>query len=373
MELGTSDRRSGIGSVEPGSDRTDQWTRWALLILLSAALGGLLEWVGLPAAFLLGPMIAAILLALRGGSLRVSAMPFAGAQALVGCLVAGTLDAGTFATAAGDWPIFLVVTATTLGASSVLGYLLSRWQVLPGTAAIWGSAPGAATAMVLMAQAYGADARLVAVMTYLRVVCVALVAALLAAALTGHAHSHAAGWSLAVDPVPLVETLAVAAVGAALGTWLRLPAGALLGAILLATALNLAGLLHPSLPLWLLAPAYAVIGWKIGLSFNREAIAVAARALPRLLLSIGLLILFCAGLGALLSRLTGIDPVTAFLATSPGGLDSVAIVASSTPVDVPFVMAMQAVRFVAVLLAGPPLARFVADRRTARLQPPAAD
>jgi hypothetical protein len=36
-------------------------------------------------------------------------------------------------------------------------------------------------------------------------------------------------------------------------------------------------------------------------------------------------------------------------------------------------MAMQAVRFVAVLLAGPPLARVVADRRTARLQPPAAD
>jgi membrane AbrB-like protein len=351
------------------ADLIPEWRSWGPLALLSLLLGGILEWVGLPAAFLLGPMIAAILVALRGGAPRIPVAPFAAAQALVGCLVAGTLDAGTFATAAGDWPIFLVVTATTLGASSLLGYWLSRWQVLPGTAAIWGSAPGAATAMVLMAQAYGADARLVAVMTYLRVVCVATVAALLAVALTGHAHTHAAGWTWAVDPLPLALTLLTAATGAALGNWFRLPAGALLGAILLATAANLTGLFHPALPFWLLAPAYCVIGWKIGLGFDRDAVGAARRALPRLLLSIALLILFCAGLGALLSRFTDVDPVTAFLATSPGGLDSVAIVASSTPVDVPFVMAMQAVRFLVVLLAGPPLARFVADRRSLATDP----
>ena len=43
-------------------------------------------------------------------------------------------------------------------------------------------------------------------------------------------------------------------------------------------------------------------------------------------------------------------------------MDSVAIIAASTPVNVPFVMAMQALRFVAVLLAGPALARLVARR-----------
>ena len=41
--------------------------------------------------------------------------------------------------------------------------------MLPGTTAVWGSSPGAATAMVLMAEAFGADARLVAFMQYLRV------------------------------------------------------------------------------------------------------------------------------------------------------------------------------------------------------------
>jgi uncharacterized protein len=55
------------------------------------------------------------------------------------------------------------------------------------------------------------------------------------------------------------------------------------------------------------------------------------------------------------------DPLTAYLATSPGGADSVAIIAaSSSHVDVPFVMAMQMARFILVLLVGPALARAVA-------------
>jgi len=43
-------------------------------------------------------------------------------------------------------------------------------------------------------------------------------------------------------------------------------------------------------------------------------------------------------------------------------MDTVAIIAASSAVDVPFVMALQTVRFVIVLFAGPPLARFVAQR-----------
>ena len=52
--------------------------------------------------------------------------------------------------------------------------------VVPGTTGVWGSSPGAASAMVVMADAFGADARLVAFMQYLRVVCVVVVASLIA-------------------------------------------------------------------------------------------------------------------------------------------------------------------------------------------------
>ena len=126
-----------------------------------------------------------------------------------------------------------------------------------------------------------------------------------------------------------------------------------------------AGLLTIELPPWLLAISYALVGWSIGLRFTRPILAHAARALPRVLAAILALIAACGGLAALLV-VAGIDPLTAYLATSPGGADSVAIIAASTPVDLPFVMAMQTARFLVVLFVGPHIARFVADRTRAR-------
>ena len=54
-----------------------------------------------------------------------------------------------------------------------------------------------------------------------------------------------------------------------------------------------------------------------------------------------------------------------YLATSPGGADSVSIIAASTKVDMPFVLAMQVARFVLVVVVGPAQARLLS--RSAKL------
>jgi len=339
--------------------------RLLLLLAGSAALAALLEWIGLPAGLLLGPMIVGIALAGTGRQVEIPTLAFRAGQAVVGLLIASVVTRELLATVAARPVLFAGTTLATLAASALIGWALTRWKLLPGTVAVWGSMPGAATAMVLMARSYGADPRQVAVMTYSRVVCVAAVASVLAAAFGGGGagnHVPGAGWFPPIEPLAFAETLGVAAIGTILGVRVGLPAGALLGPLLLGAALNVAGLVRFELPGWLLAASYAVVGWRIGLSFTREIVTAAARALPRILLSIALLIGFCAGLSVLLARLAHVDPVTAYLATSPGGMDSVAIIATETPVDVPFVMAMQSLRFFAVLLAGPALARLIAGR-----------
>ena len=68
---------------------------------------------------------------------------------MVGCLIAASVNAEIFGTFYAEWPLFLGIVLVTLVASSLLGYLISRWKVLPGTTAVWGSTPGAASAMVL--------------------------------------------------------------------------------------------------------------------------------------------------------------------------------------------------------------------------------
>jgi uncharacterized membrane protein AbrB (regulator of aidB expression) len=81
-----------------------------------------------------------------------------------------------------------------------------------------------------------------------------------------------------------------------------------------------------------------------------------------MILSILILLAICGSFAFILVEVFGIDPLTAYLATSPGGADSVAIIAASTNVDIGFVMAQQIAGFMLVLIVGPTLSRFIANR-----------
>ncbi|MBB3971588.1 AbrB family transcriptional regulator [Hansschlegelia beijingensis] len=339
---------------------------WAALLALSVVFVAALGLLRLPAAVLLGPMAAGILVAISGGEPRVPRPAFFAAQGVIGCMIAISIPIFTIQKIADDWPLMLGSVAFVVVASNALGFALARWGLLPGTTAVWGSSPGAASAMTLMSESYGADIRLVAFMQYTRVVVVVLVASV-AIRMWGGADPGATGmtWFPAVRWLPLAETAAIAIGGAWLGRALRVPAGPLLIPLVATLALQGSGLATLDLPPWLLALSYSVVGWSIGLRFTRPIILHAVRALPQVLGSILALIAVCGGFGACLTIFAGIDPLTAFLATSPGGADSVAIIAAFSNVDLPFVMALQTARLLVVIATGPAIARFVA-RHAAR-------
>jgi uncharacterized protein len=335
--------------------------KWAILILLSLILVVPLELLHLPAALLLGAMGAAILIAVLDGKLVVPQWPYVFAQGLIGCLVARSVGPAILVTMVRQWPLFLTGVCSVLLISTSLGVLLARWKVLPGSTAVWGSSPGAATVMVLMSEGFGGDPRLVAYMQFLRVILVAVVASIVARlwAVPGGLARAAIDWFPAVATGPLWETIALAVFGAIAGAKSKIPAGALLVPLIAGIALSCTGVLTITLPPWLMAGCYALVGWSIGLRFSREIVIYAARVFPKIAASTLTLIALCGGLAALLHFLVGTDPMTAYLATSPGGADSVAIIAASSQVDVPFVMAMQVARFILVLLIGPALAKAV--------------
>ena len=336
--------------------------QWTLLFALSAAIVVVLEVLRLPAALLIGPMAAGALIGAREGTIRVPAYVFYTAQAVIGCMVGRTLPFSIVGEMLRAWPLFLTGVVSVIAAAAFLGWSLARWRVLPGTTAVWGSSPGAASAMIVMADAFGADLRLVAFMQYLRMACVALAASLVARFWVGEPVQAAAPvWFPPVAWLPFAETLALAVLGAAVATWLRVRAGPFLLPLVIGTVLQNLGWLSIELPPWFLAISYAIVGWTAGLRFTRPILVHAARSFPRVMAAILALIGLCGLLaGALV--LAGVDPLTAYLATSPGGADTVAIIAASSHVDLPFVMAMQTTRFAAVLLTGPGLARFIARR-----------
>jgi membrane AbrB-like protein len=334
---------------------------WAALIGATLAFVALFRLAGLPAALLLGAIAGAILVASFEGRVHIPPRSFLLAQAVIGCLVAKAIGAASLGTMLKQWPIFLIGIGAVMAFAAGLGVILARWKVLPGTTAIWGSSPGAATAMVLMAEAFGADIRLVAVMQYLRVAFVGLIASIVARewAAPGAVSPVPPDWFPALAPLPFLATLAIAVGGAVIGVKSKIPAGPLLVTLVIATVLAAAHLVTITLPPWLLAACYAAVGWSIDFRFTRPMVAYAARQLPRIVASIVTLIVLCGGLAYALHVVVGTDPLTAYLATSPGGADSVAIIAASSKVDLPFVMTMQIGRAVVAILIGPALARFL--------------
>ncbi|PTW60864.1 hypothetical protein C8N35_10343 [Breoghania corrubedonensis] len=361
------DAQAPVGADATPPQRAPNGTplRWVGLAALSLVLMTLLELTGFPAALLLGAMIASIVAALMNADMAVPRLPYLVAQALVGCMIARTLELSVLQEIARDWPVFVGGVLSVIIAAALLGWSLARLKILPGSTAIWGSSPGAAQVMTFMSEEFGADMRLVAFMQYTRVIIVAGLAAAVARiwADTGTA-SVATAWFAAPDWANLAATLAVVAVSLMLHKLLNVPALAFVLPMIASAVLQDIGLLTIELPPLLLAAAYVTIGWGIGLRFDKPVLRHAARATPRILVSIVILVALCCGLASLLVAFAGVDPLTAYLAMSPGGADTVAIIAASpnVEVDVPFIMAMQIARFLLIVATGPMIAKFVSRR-----------
>ncbi|MBI1220598.1 MAG: AbrB family transcriptional regulator [Rhodobacteraceae bacterium] len=344
------------------------FARWALLLTITTAIALPLTLAGLPASVMLSAIFAGICVQMSGGALRLPRPLSASAEALLGCLMAGAITPGAVSTFAAHAPLFLAVVAIIIGGSTLVGWQLYRLHLLPGTTAIWGLSPGAAPAMMLMAGAFGGDTQLVAFMQYLRVVIVALVALAVSQIWAPVQTLAAIAPPVGFDPRGLAEGLAVAAVGLAVAQRVRLPAGTMLVPLVLGGALHASGLVDITLPAALLAAVYALIGWAVGLNFTLPVLRHAIRVLPQVMLAILSLIALSGLLAAGLTRL-GIDPLTAYLATSPGGMSSVAVIAATSKVDIAFVISLQMVRFLLVVALGPVISRRMARQVSQR--PPA--
>jgi membrane AbrB-like protein len=368
----TSLERARIAMSVPyllqGSPHVALTRQWLAILACSAVLGGLFGWLHVPAALLLGPMLAGIAIAAAGSTARVPNAAFLVAQGIIGCMIAKVVPLSIVGEILSRWPVFVFGVLAVIALSASLGLLLTRMQVLPGTAVLWGSSPGAATAMIVLAEAYGADARLVAFMQYLRVAVVAATASIVAR-IWGLNPSHAAAnvaWFPAISWLPFVETLALATLGPLLAHKLHIRSGAFLMPLLVGLLLTHLGWLVIELPPWLLVLSFAALGWSIGLRFTRPLLVHATRAFPRVLACTVALIALCGVLAGVLVLVANVDPLTAYLATSPGGVESVVIIAASSKVDVPFVMAMQTTRLLALIVLAPVFMRHIAAQPRSR-------
>lgn len=328
--------------------------QWPALILCAGTFGQLLHALAVPAGLFLGPMLVAIAFGASGASIRLHRHVFRFGQGCVGLLVAHSITWSVLSALAESWQLMLFATLLTVVLSALVGLGTVRYGGIPGSTAAWGTAPGAASAMVAMSEENGADARVVATMQYVRVVCVVVIGSLVSHLLGANAGGEIAVGAAAGANTPQLANLAlglgVVLVGVVGGS--RIPAGALLLPLLLGGCLQLAGVLQISMPGWLLSAAYGAIGCYIGLRFDRDTLAYVWKRLPTMIAGAVVLIILCAACAWPLAHLSGSDFLSMYLATSPGGLDAMAIIAVETDSDVGLVLAMQTLRLFGVILTG---------------------
>ena len=333
-----ADTRSALQS--PPRDAAAWLGRWLIVI----AAGLVLDLAGMPVAWLIGPMIAAVVLALRGSPPEPNPQfVFTGVQAVIGIALSASFSTDALVPLAEHWPIMLVTIVLVLGVSILAGVALGRMASLDSATASLGTVPGGASGMVAMAEELGADPRIVAFMQYARVVTVVISIAILAK-VAGHESETAL--ALVEDDAPLTafQQLLVAPVLGLVGIWVgtrfRLPSGALIGSIIVGMVVGVLGWGPITFPPVILAAAYLLLGARIGSRFDPVVLRRLRDLLPWVLGFILLMTVLSAGLGWVLAEVTGIDLITALLATSPGGMDGAMIAALDTGENVPLVLAV---------------------------------
>jgi membrane AbrB-like protein len=339
---------------------------WIVIAAVLYIAGREAETAGFPAPHLFAALVVGLIISLgRISDAEIPSWLYIAAQAVTGVVLGTYVSFHSVTDVGANWLAVIAITALTLAVSLGLGVLLARRTSLDGPTAALGMIAGGSAGIVATSDDLGADARIVAFMQYLRLALVVFTAPLLVRYVL---HPHVAGEYGAIGPKEIeVEASAgayvfcalVAATGALIALRLRIPAGALIGPLVLAAILTGTGLFHrvtpPEFPR---EAAFTLIGLHVGMRFTRATIARVGRLLPAVL---GFVVVLIATTGLLawgLSAVTSISPLDAYLATTPGGINAVLVVGFASGAHTGFVFAVQTLRLFVMVLAAPYLVRW---------------
>jgi membrane AbrB-like protein len=339
----------------------------AVLILIAILAGFTLARLGLPASFLTGPLLVAAIFAVTNRPVvRFPLFIYRLAQSVIGVMLSFTITGKSLQTIVANWLPIATLVITMLVLTTLIGIGLRRFANLqPGTALL-GALPGGAGEMIAMSDSLGADVRLVTVMQYGR-----LLAILATISIVGHfagaqvangQHASALALMYRAEPLNYLISSIIAIVGALVGVRFRIPAGTMLIPAILAALAGILGIPAAPWPPFIMAGAFLILGLQIGGNFDAAVLAQLKRLGWFILLSNVFLLAVSAVLAVCLMPLLRIDLLSAYLAATPGGLDSVAAMATDLKADAALILAVHSLRLISVLLIGPYLVQFVAQR-----------
>lgn len=337
--------------------------------LIASVVLGILGWkiadrLRFPAPAIIGPMLSVALAASFG--VPVAAVPGWTrilAQSLIGGFIGHRIDRDSLRSIGSTLPAMAITLFWYVAGTAGIGFLVGRWAGIDLRTAILGTVPGGVSEMTALAFSMNADVAFVASIQTVRVLAANLVMPVLAGRgksgdrrrRSPEVHDELAD-ARRIPEAGVADGLpetAAALAGGALFTLIRVPAGGVVGAMVAVAAVRLAGVRRAAVPVWLRTPAQIALGVSVGAAFDVDTLARLGSSAPVILFATAATVASALVLALVLNRLMGFEMRTAILASSPGGLSLMAVVAEEIGADGLTVGLFHLVRLVWIILATP--------------------
>jgi membrane AbrB-like protein len=335
----------------------------ALLLALIAA--ELCVWLDTPLPWMIGPLFATAAACMMGAPLRAPIQVRAAGQWAIGTALGLYFTAPVVAALVSysGWIAIAVLFALVLGAAG--GRMLHQLSDADRSTAFFAMAVGGASEMATQGERHGAMVERVAAAHSLRIMMVVGIIPFAIRWWGGH------GLGLGLDQFvpgaaqvsygPLMLLVLLTCLGGVALLRLDVPNAWVIGPLFVAIALTASGVHLSRLPEWIIRAGQLFIGISLGARFTPGFVHTAPRFLASCAACSLVMMLLAAGFGLALAALGGINPGTAILATSPGGIAEMALTARVLHLGVPIVTAFHVSRMVAVVLLIGPLYRLTVD------------
>jgi len=330
------------------------WQTVAMTYAVGAFGGIVAKLLHLPLPMLLGSLVAVAAAALAGvrplghlpqapQKLRMLFIPVIG-------VAIGSTARPEIVTEAISWLPSLAILFVFIPFVHFVGYrLLTATGRVDHVTALFGTAPGGLVESVQLGEEAGADLQMLIMLQFLRLILTIIFIPLLFTWMVGHAVGSAGGAAVVGATLGTADAaiLLVAGIaGAIIGAKLRLPAGHVLGPILLSGAAHVAGLTAAAPPQVLVWATQVVIGTSLGVRFAGMPKRRIVEALRLSLLNVSLTMGGAALIAWTLAERVGEPGQAVFLAFAPGGLVEMGLIALSLNQSILYVTAHHLLRIV---------------------------
>lgn len=338
----------------------DSWLNPALALALCAAAGALMQAVRAPLPWMIGPLGVMAACNFAGARLRAPRPARPVGQVIIGVALGLYFTPAVAREVLSYWPLLIAAALLAMLLAWACAWLLAVAGGVDRVTAFFASVPGGATEMAVLGERYGGRVDRVALAQSLRILTVVVVVPFALVWSGAHGEDgYLPGAVVAFDAGGLALLLAAAAAMGGLLTLARLPNAFMFGPLLATIGLTVSEVSLSSVPGWLSGFGQLMLGCALGSRFERTYLSSMLRYVGAVFASILFAIALAAGSAFGLAWLSGVPAATLVLATAPGGIAEMCIMAKVLQLGVPLVTAAHVTRVIVLITTTAPVFRLM--------------